>query len=151
MVLDPLVGVAEKSTQMLQLEAAFRLSPEMVIDPPEELALELGLTPERVREIYKIAQHPISLQAEVGEGGESQFGDFLEDYNHYNYNGKNQFETSMDFEDDLETLNLLRRLVTFVYKISFKKKDMLRVGHLLNFTIYNIHKKGMMARLCAIW
>src|SRR5271165_1081773 len=46
---------------------------------PEELANELGLTPERVREIYKIAQHPISLQAEVGEGGESQFGDFLED------------------------------------------------------------------------
>lgn len=46
---------------------------------PEELAKELGITPERVREIYKIAQHPISLQAEVGDGGESQFGDFLED------------------------------------------------------------------------
>lgn len=46
---------------------------------PEELAKELGMTPDRVREIYKIAQHPISLQAEVGDGGESQFGDFLED------------------------------------------------------------------------
>ena len=46
---------------------------------PEELAEELGITAERVREIYKIAQHPISLQAEVGDGGESQFGDFLED------------------------------------------------------------------------
>ena len=46
---------------------------------PEELALELGISPERVREIYKIAQHPVSLQAEVGDGGESQFGDFLED------------------------------------------------------------------------
>ncbi len=46
---------------------------------PEELANELGLTADRVREIYKIAQHPISLQAEVGDGGESQFGDFLED------------------------------------------------------------------------
>ena len=46
---------------------------------PEELATELGITPDRVREIYKIAQHPISLQAEVGDGGESQFGDFLED------------------------------------------------------------------------
>jgi RNA polymerase primary sigma factor len=45
----------------------------------ETLARELGMTPERVREIYKIAQHPISLQAEVGDGGESQFGDFLED------------------------------------------------------------------------
>ncbi|MEM7175020.1 MAG: RNA polymerase sigma factor [Chlamydiota bacterium] len=46
---------------------------------PEELAIELGLTPDRVREIYKIAQHPISLQAEVGDSGESQFGDFLQD------------------------------------------------------------------------
>lgn len=46
---------------------------------PEELAKELGLTPERVREIYRIAQHPISLQAEVGDSGESQFGDFLQD------------------------------------------------------------------------
>lgn len=48
---------------------------------PEELAVELGMTAERIREIYKIAQHPISLQAEVGDGGESQFGDFLEDTN----------------------------------------------------------------------
>lgn len=39
----------------------------------------MGFTPDRVREIYKIAQHPISLQAEVGDGGESSFGDFLED------------------------------------------------------------------------
>lgn len=46
---------------------------------PEELAVELGITPDRVREIYKISQHPVSLQAEVGDGGESQFGDFLED------------------------------------------------------------------------
>ncbi len=45
----------------------------------EELADELELTPDRIREIYKIAQHPISLQAEVGDSGESQFGDFLED------------------------------------------------------------------------
>ena len=45
----------------------------------KSLLKKLGITPERVREIYKIAQHPISLQAEVGDGGESQFGDFLED------------------------------------------------------------------------
>lgn len=62
------------------LRGAKKLMMETGREPtPEELALELGLTPERVREIYKIAQHPISLQAEVGEGGESQFGDFLED------------------------------------------------------------------------
>lgn len=62
------------------LRGAKKLMMETGREPtPEELAEELGLTPERVREIYKIAQHPISLQAEVGDGGESQFGDFLED------------------------------------------------------------------------
>lgn len=62
------------------LRGAKKLMMETGREPtPEELAQELGITPERVREIYKIAQHPISLQAEVGDGGESQFGDFLED------------------------------------------------------------------------
>lgn len=62
------------------LRGAKKLMMETGREPtPEELAIELGLTPERVREIYKIAQHPISLQAEVGDSGESQFGDFLED------------------------------------------------------------------------
>lgn len=62
------------------LRGAKKLMMETGREPtPEELAVELGLTPDRVREIYKIAQHPISLQAEVGDGGESQFGDFLED------------------------------------------------------------------------
>ncbi len=62
------------------LRGAKKLMMETGREPtPEELADELGLSAERVREIYKIAQHPISLQAEVGDGGESQFGDFLED------------------------------------------------------------------------
>ncbi len=62
------------------LRGAKKLMMETGREPtPEELAEELGLTPERIREIYKIAQHPISLQAEVGDSGESQFGDFLED------------------------------------------------------------------------
>jgi RNA polymerase primary sigma factor len=62
------------------LRGAKKLMMETGKEPtPEELASELGLTAERVREIYKIAQHPISLQAEVGDSGESQFGDFLED------------------------------------------------------------------------
>ena len=62
------------------LRGAKKLMMETGREPsPEELARELGMTPERVREIYKIAQHPISLQAEVGDGGDSKFGDFLED------------------------------------------------------------------------
>ncbi len=62
------------------LRAAKKLMMETGREPtPEELGEELGMSPDRVREIYKIAQHPISLQAEVGDGGESQFGDFIED------------------------------------------------------------------------
>lgn len=62
------------------LRGAKKLMMETGREPtPEELADEVGITAERVREIYKIAQHPISLQAEVGDGGESQLGDFLED------------------------------------------------------------------------
>lgn len=64
------------------LRGAKKLMMESGREPtPEELAEEVGITPERVREIYKIAQHPISLQAEVGDSGESQFGDFIEDTN----------------------------------------------------------------------
>lgn len=62
------------------LRGAKKLMMETGREPtPEELAEEVGITPDRVREIYKIAQHPISLQAEVGDSGESQFGDFIED------------------------------------------------------------------------
>lgn len=62
------------------LRGAKKLMMETGREPtPEELSEELGISADRVREIYKIAQHPISLQAEVGDGGESQFGDFLED------------------------------------------------------------------------
>lgn len=62
------------------LRGAKKLMMETGREPsPEELAEELGISADKVREIYKIAQHPISLQAEVGDGGESQFGDFLKD------------------------------------------------------------------------
>ncbi len=50
------------------LRGAKKLMMETGREPsPEELAQELSITPDRVREIYKIAQHPISLQAEVGD------------------------------------------------------------------------------------
>jgi RNA polymerase primary sigma factor len=45
----------------------------------EEIADEMQLPPERVRAVLKMAQQPISLQAPVGDGDESSFGDFLED------------------------------------------------------------------------
>jgi RNA polymerase primary sigma factor len=45
----------------------------------EEMADEMRLPVDRVRAVLKMAQQPISLQAPVGEGDESSFGDFIED------------------------------------------------------------------------
>jgi RNA polymerase primary sigma factor len=46
---------------------------------PEEIATEMGITPQKVLEILKIDRDPVSLHAPVGEEGDSQFGDFIED------------------------------------------------------------------------
>ena len=46
---------------------------------PEEVAEEMGLTPEKVREILKIAQEPVSLETPIGEEDDSHLGDFIED------------------------------------------------------------------------
>ena len=46
---------------------------------PEEIATEMELTVERVRQIMKMAQQPISLQAPVGDSDDTSFGDFIED------------------------------------------------------------------------
>lgn len=45
----------------------------------EELAVELEISPDRVREIFKIAQEVTSIDARVGEDEESVLGDFIED------------------------------------------------------------------------
>ena len=46
---------------------------------PEEIAAEMGITPEKVLEIQKISQEPVSLENPVGDAGDSQLGDFIED------------------------------------------------------------------------
>jgi RNA polymerase primary sigma factor len=46
---------------------------------PEEIAAEMGTTPQKVREILKISQEPVSLDTPVGEEDDSQLGDFIED------------------------------------------------------------------------
>jgi len=45
----------------------------------EELAEEMDVPIDKIRDIIKIAQHPISLQAPIGDNDETQFGDFIED------------------------------------------------------------------------
>ncbi|MCE5287444.1 MAG: RNA polymerase sigma factor RpoD [Pelosinus sp.] len=46
---------------------------------PEEIAKEMDISVERVREIMKIAQEPVSLETPIGEEEDSHLGDFIED------------------------------------------------------------------------
>ncbi len=59
-----------------------QLLQELGHDPsPEETAEEMGMPVEKVREILKIAQEPVSLETPIGEEEDSHLGDFLEDSN----------------------------------------------------------------------
>ncbi len=46
---------------------------------PDELAIELDMTPEKVVEVQKYGREPISLHTPLGEDGDSEFGDLIED------------------------------------------------------------------------
>jgi RNA polymerase primary sigma factor len=46
---------------------------------PEEIAKEMDLTPDKVREILKVSQEPVSLETPIGEEEDSHLGDFIED------------------------------------------------------------------------
>ena len=46
---------------------------------PDELAIELDMTPEKVIEVQKYGREPISLHTPLGEDGDSEFGDLIED------------------------------------------------------------------------
>jgi len=46
---------------------------------PEEIGEEMEMSPERVREIQKLAQEPVSLETPIGEEEDSNLGDFIED------------------------------------------------------------------------
>jgi len=46
---------------------------------PEEIAGQMELTPEKVREIIKVSQEPVSLETPIGEEEDSHLGDFIED------------------------------------------------------------------------
>ena len=46
---------------------------------PDEIAAEMGISVEKVREILKIAQEPVSLETPIGEEEDSHLGDFIPD------------------------------------------------------------------------
>ena len=57
-----------------------QLLQELGHDPsPEEIASEMGMSVEKVRDILKIAQEPVSLETPIGEEEDSHLGDFIQD------------------------------------------------------------------------
>ena len=57
-----------------------QLLQELGTDPtPEQIGAVMDLAPERVREIQKVAQEPVSLETPIGEEEDSHLGDFIED------------------------------------------------------------------------
>jgi RNA polymerase primary sigma factor len=57
-----------------------QLLQELGHDPtPEEVAEEMNMTPDKVRDILKIAQEPVSLETPIGEEEDSHLGDFIPD------------------------------------------------------------------------
>jgi RNA polymerase primary sigma factor len=57
-----------------------RLFQELGREPDdEEIAEEMGLTPAKVREVVRVSREPISLSSPIGEEGDAQLGDFVED------------------------------------------------------------------------
>ena len=72
---------------------------------PEEIAEDMDLTPEKVREILKIAQEPVSLETPIGEEDDSHLGDFIEDQDATSPSDHAAYELLKEqLEDVLDTL-----------------------------------------------
>src|SRR6266446_3965192 len=74
------VHMVEKLNKVVHIER--QLVQRLGREPkPEEIAEELEMTTEEVREILRMAQHPVSLEKPIGEEEDSELGDFVEDEN----------------------------------------------------------------------
>lgn len=72
---------------------------------PEEIAKDMDLTPDKVREILKIAQEPVSLETPIGEEDDSHLGDFIEDQEATSPSDHAAYELLKEqLEDVLDTL-----------------------------------------------
>jgi RNA polymerase primary sigma factor len=72
------VHMVEKLNKVVHIER--QLVQRLGREPrPDEIATELDMTTEEVREILRMAQHPVSLEKPIGEEEESELGDFVQD------------------------------------------------------------------------
>jgi len=74
------VHMVEKLNKVVHIER--QLVQRLGREPrPDEIAAELDMTTDEVREILRMAQHPVSLEKPIGEEEDSELGDFVEDEN----------------------------------------------------------------------
>src|SRR5215208_4644290 len=74
------VHMVEKLNKVVHIER--QLVQRLGREPrPDEIATELDMTTDEVREILRMAQHPVSLEKPIGEEEDSELGDFVEDEN----------------------------------------------------------------------
>lgn len=88
---------------------------------PAEIAEELGITEERVMEIQKIAQDPVSLETPIGEEEDSHLGDFIED--HGVESPTERAETNILKEQIEQVLNTLTPREEMVLKLRYGLED----------------------------
>jgi RNA polymerase primary sigma factor len=105
------VHMVEKLNKVVHIER--HLVQRLGREPePEEIAAELEITPEEVRDILRMAQLPVSLEKPIGEDEESELGDFVQDDQ-----AESPFDTASlslrreDIERALDSLPKRERLV----------------------------------------
>ncbi len=87
-------------------------------DPtPAEIAKEMNISEERVREIQKIAQDPVSLETPIGEEEDSHLGDFIED------------ETTETPSDSVSTTMLKETLLGVLNSLTPREEKVLRLRY----------------------
>jgi len=97
-------------------------------DPtPEEIALEMGVTEEKVREIQKIAMDPVSLETPIGEEEDSHLGDFVPD------------ENAISPSDMAERVDVRERVRTELQVLTAREQQVLR----LRYGIFDGHPRTL--------
>ena len=84
---------------------------------PVEIAKEMNISEERVREIQKIAQDPVSLETPIGEEEDSHLGDFIED------------ETTVTPSDSVSTTILKKTLLSVLNSLTPREEKVLRLRY----------------------
>lgn len=108
------VHMVETINKLIRIKR--QLLQELGRDPtPEEIALEMEMEPDKVREILKIAQEPVSLETPIGEEEDSHLGDFIPD-------------DEVQAPSDVATFTLLReQLSNVLHTLTDREQKVLRL------------------------